>query len=95
MTPTIFYGLFQGDYSDYEGDSTCIAVFSSEERAQAFEKLISDEHTDLKRQVNDAHNDFKNDQAVLDKLPYVPDLYWDIRPLALDPESLPALEAAE
>ena len=79
-TSTTFFGLFQGDNGDINNDAVILAVFSTEDRADTFKTLISDQHTELKRGVNDLKNQ---------GLPYdeVPDFYWDVRPIAFDPRS--------
>lgn len=82
MTTTTFFGLFQGDYLDHEGDATCLAVFSTEQKAEAFLKLLSDQHTELKRIANDQKT--RPLQAGEERVD-VSDLYWDIRPIPFDP----------
>ena len=79
-TPTLFHGLFQGDHDDTQSDAESIAVFSTPERAEEFKGMLSKQHTELKRVQSDLRDQ---------RLPFeeVPDLYWDVRPIALDPRS--------
>lgn len=81
---TTFYGLFQGDHDDTEDDATLVAAFSTEDLAEAFQEKLSKAHTELKREANElkarAHRGEKGIQV-----PYVADLYWDIRPIPFDP----------
>ena len=79
-TSTTFHGLFQGDHDDTEGDAVIVAVFSSEERAEDFAEMLSKQHTELKR----VQNDLKNQRLPFEE---VPDLYWDVSPIAFDPRS--------
>lgn len=83
MTTTIFYALFQGDYADHEGDATCLAVFSTEKKANDMMKLLSNEHTELKREANEfrSRKTLNGWNTTID----VPDLYWDVRPIPFDP----------
>lgn len=83
---TIFYGLYQGDYADHEGDATCLAVFSTPDRAKNFEDLLSKQHTELKREANEIVSRIKRGERGLQEF-FVADLYWDIRPLPFDPEN--------
>lgn len=86
MTTTTFYALFQGDHADHEGDATCLAVFSTEKKANDMQKLLSDKHTELKREANE----FRSRRTLngLSAIADVPDLYWDVRPIPFDPRSL-------
>ena len=92
---TVFFGLYQGDFSDHEGDATCFAVFSEEKKAEAFKDLLSAQHTELKRQANEAKQQARREHPRFVPVPYVPDLYWDIRPVVFDPRTIEELGAAE
>ena len=82
MTTTTFYALFQGDHDEHEGDAACLAVFSTENKANAMQKLLSDKHTELKREANEIRSR-KGPAGFYE----VPDLYWDVRPIPFDPRS--------
>lgn len=87
---TKFFGLFQGDFADHEGDSTCIAVFSVKKKAKVFKEDLSKQHTELKRLHNEQSSRPVRSSDE-DRIGYVPDLYWDIRPLAFDPRTVEEL----
>ena len=89
---TTFYGLFQGDYVDHEGDATCLAVFSTDKKAKAFETMLSEQHTELKRTWNQQRQRGYRFAEGEERIKYVPDLYWDIRPIAFDPRAEDELE---
>lgn len=78
---TTFHVLYQGEVLDPDNEATAVAIFSTPEKASDFEKLLSDEHTELKRAANEART--RRGAAVVE----VPDLYWDIRPLPFDPRT--------
>ncbi len=82
-TATVFHGLYQGEH-DTVDDATLVGVFSTEVKAARFEKLLSDKHTELKREANDR-------RAAGLETDDVPDLYWDVRPVTFDPRSLEEL----
>lgn len=89
---TTFYGLFQGDHDDHEGDATCLAVFSTEKKAKTFEDMLSKQHTELKRIHNEQRQRGYRFSEGEERIRYVPDLYWDIRPIAFDPRMEDELE---
>lgn len=78
---TTFHVLYQGEVLDPDNEATAVAIFSTTEKAEEFQNLLSDEHTELKREANDART--RRGATVVD----VPDLYWDIRPLPFDPRT--------
>lgn len=82
-TATTFYGLFQAEYES-EDDATLVAVFSKAKNARKFGEKLSEDHTALKLEANDrrAHRLPADD---------IPDLYWDVRPVAFDPRSVEEL----
>lgn len=80
---TTFYALFQGDHADREGDATCLAIFSTEKKAYEMLKHLSDKHTELKREENEALLQAMRASVILE--PQVPNLYWDVRPVPFDP----------
>lgn len=80
---TIFYGLYQGEHGSEE-DATLVGVFSVRVRADNFKELLSNEHTEAKRDANNLRQL---------RLPYeeIPNLYWDVRPVAFDPRTIAEL----
>jgi len=87
---TIFYGLFQGEF---HGDESAIllGVFSSQSNAASFiDTELSPAHTELKRQANYIKQ-ARDHGDLTQEIPDVPDFYWDIRPVALDPRGLEEL----
>lgn len=82
-TATIFHGLFQGEHGSEE-NASLVSVFSSVHKAECFKDVLSKSHTDLKREANIRRQS---------RLPFdeIPDLYWDVRPIAFDPRTLEEL----